>query len=78
MDHVSLTGHTDKPTVLCRANDYIHNTGHSDYRAVLLNNVVVGKGRKLRQDDPTLTQAPAGFDSVCSFQYLRATVTDYV
>ncbi|PBK75917.1 ADP-ribosylation [Armillaria solidipes] len=47
-----------------KANDYIHNTGHSDYRAVLLNNVVVGKGRKLRQDDPTLTQAPAGFDSV--------------
>ncbi|KAK0236145.1 hypothetical protein EDD85DRAFT_791505 [Armillaria nabsnona] len=47
-----------------KANDYIHNNGHSDYRAVLLNNVVVGKGRKLRQDDPTLTQAPAGFDSV--------------
>ncbi|KAK0446213.1 ADP-ribosylation [Armillaria borealis] len=46
-----------------KANDYIHNTGHSDYRAVLLNNVVVGKGRKLRQDDPTLTQAPTGFDS---------------
>jgi hypothetical protein len=33
-------------------------------KAVLLNNVVVGKGCKLLQNNETLTAPPAGYDSV--------------
>ena len=31
---------------------------------MLLNQVVVGKGYKIAQDDPSLTAPPAGYDSV--------------
>ena len=47
-----------------RSNDYSCNDTVSTWKALLLNKVVVGKGMKLTQDDPTLTQPPAGFDSV--------------
>jgi hypothetical protein len=33
-------------------------------KAVLLNKVVVGKGKKLMYDDTTLTAPPPGYDSV--------------
>ena len=36
-------------------------------KAILLNNVVVGKGRKLLQDATALTAPPAGYDSVGKF-----------
>ena len=48
-----------------RSNDYSYNSGiTSDWKALLLNKVVVGKGKKLTRDDTTITQPPAGFDSV--------------
>jgi hypothetical protein len=48
-----------------RSNDYSRNEGiTSNRKALLLNKVVVGKGKKLTQDDSTLTQPPAGYDSV--------------
>ncbi|GJJ10242.1 hypothetical protein Clacol_004468 [Clathrus columnatus] len=47
-----------------KAHDYQKNTGSFPNNAVLLNKVVVGKGKKLGQEDPTLTDAPSGFDSI--------------
>lgn len=47
-----------------RSNDYSANDCVSNWKALLLNKVVVGKGLKLVLDDPTLTGPPAGFDSV--------------
>ena len=42
---------------------------------MLLNKVVVGKGYKIAQDDPSMTAPPAGYDSVSRaahlFGYLR-------
>ncbi|KAI0028017.1 ADP-ribosylation [Vararia minispora EC-137] len=47
-----------------KANDYVVERGGSPYRAILLNDVVLGKTKKLRTSNPTLTQPPAGFDAV--------------
>lgn len=47
-----------------KSNDYSRNEIKSPWKAVMLNRVVVGKGYKLKQDDPTLTSPPAGYDSV--------------
>lgn len=46
-----------------KSDDYSYNAG-SSLKAVLLNKVVVGKGYKLKTDDPSLTAPPAGYDSV--------------
>jgi hypothetical protein len=43
---------------------------------MLLNKVVVGKGYKMTQDNPSLTAPPTGYDSVCilsRFLYLLST-----
>ena len=60
-----------------RSNDYSYNQTNSEWKALLLNKVVVGRGLKLTQDDPTITQPPLGFDSVGvsgqSFQRRRLT-----
>jgi hypothetical protein len=47
-----------------RANDYSHNASSSPYKAILLNKVIVGKGRKLTQDNTSLSAPPNGYDSV--------------
>lgn len=49
---------------ICRSNDYSTNLVYSPWKALLLSYVVVGNGKKFTTDQPTLTQAPAGFDSV--------------
>ena len=60
-----------------RSNDYSYNESiTSDLKALLLNKVVVGKGKKLIQDDTTLTQPPPGFDSVSvSYRVLATMLT---
>ena len=51
-----------------RSNDYSINDGVvSDWKALLLNKVVVGNGVKLTHDDTTLTRPPRGYDSVSIF-----------
>ncbi|KAF9790510.1 hypothetical protein BJ322DRAFT_1104161 [Thelephora terrestris] len=48
-----------------KSNDYSKNLGvSSDWKALLLNKVVVGNGKKLTQDDTTLTEPPPGYNSV--------------
>ncbi|TFY50765.1 hypothetical protein EVJ58_g10898 [Rhodofomes roseus] len=47
-----------------KANDYIQQQGRSPYKAMLLNDVVMGKVIKMTTDNPTLTAPPAGYDSV--------------
>jgi hypothetical protein len=42
----------------------------SPWKAIMLNRVVVGKGYKLKQDDPTLTSPPAGYDSVSELLFI--------
>jgi len=51
-----------------RSNDYSINDGViSDWKALLLNKVVVGNGVKLTHDNTTLTRPPPGYDSVSIF-----------
>ena len=51
-----------------RSNDYSKNLGiSSEWKALLLNKVVVGNGKKLTQDDTSLTEPPPGYDSVSVF-----------
>jgi len=47
-----------------KSNDYSHNDCTSPLKAMLLNKVVVGKGCKMTQDNVSLTEPPAGYDSV--------------
>ncbi|PVF95499.1 ADP-ribosylation [Serendipita vermifera] len=47
-----------------KANDYSQNSVSSPRKAMLLNKVIVGNGKKLYWGDPTLTAPPPGFDSV--------------
>lgn len=47
-----------------KSNDYSKNECVSPLKAILLNKVVVGKGRKMLQDSDTLKAAPPGYDSV--------------
>jgi len=46
-----------------KANDYYEGNA-SPNRAMLLNDVVMGRTIKLMQDDESLTQPPAGYDAV--------------
>ena len=55
-----------------RSNDYSKNMGiHSDLKALLLNKVVVGNGKKLTRSTPSLTAPPAGYDSVSGMFVVR-------
>ena len=56
--------HNGLDPFFCRSNDYSTNLAYSPWKALLLSYVVVGNGKKFMTDQPTLTQAPAGFDSV--------------
>ena len=47
-----------------RADTYSKNDCTSNWKAMLLNNVVVGRGCKMTFDNATLTKPPAGYDSV--------------
>ncbi|KAE9394007.1 ADP-ribosylation [Gymnopus androsaceus JB14] len=47
-----------------KANDYSRNLQTSWLKAMLLNNVVVGKGYKKFYNDEDLTEPPSGYDSV--------------
>jgi len=49
-----------------KSNDYSKNDDSlvSDWKALLLNKVVVGNGKKLFNDDTTLTEPPGVYDSV--------------
>jgi len=56
-----------------RSNDYANNDGvTSDWNAMLLNKVIVGKGKKLIQDNTTLTRPPLGFDSVSTLDWFSS------
>jgi len=48
----------------CRSDSYSTNDCTSNWKAMLLNRVVVGRGYKMTVDSPTLTEPPAGYDSV--------------
>ena len=51
-----------------RSNDYSKNLGiNSEWKALLLNKVVVGNGMRMIQNDTSLTKPPAGYDSVSVF-----------
>lgn len=54
-------------SLFLRAGDYSVNGRPSNWKAMLLNKVVVGKGYKTKVDNVTLTQPPDGFDSVSIF-----------
>lgn len=59
---------SDIEALAFRSNDYSRNDGSdSDWKALLLNKVVVGNGMKLIRDDTSLTKPPAGYDSVSFF-----------
>ncbi|GJE95775.1 PARP catalytic domain-containing protein [Phanerochaete sordida] len=47
-----------------KSNGYIQNLGGSNYRAILLTEVIMGKVCKMTTNSSGLTQAPAGYDSV--------------
>ena len=47
-----------------RSDDYSRNRCTSDWKAMLLNTVVVGKGYKTTANKPTLLKPPTGYDSV--------------
>lgn len=48
-----------------KANDYSKNLGiNSEWKALLLNKVIVGHGKKLTQDSASLTGPPPGYDSI--------------
>ncbi|TFY59973.1 hypothetical protein EVJ58_g5433 [Rhodofomes roseus] len=47
-----------------KSNDYVQERGGSPYKAMLLNDVVMGKTKKLTTGDMTLMEPPAGYDSV--------------
>lgn len=47
-----------------KANDYIFELGGSNYRTMLLNEVVMGKTIKLTTNHENLTEPPSGYDSV--------------
>lgn len=56
-----------------RSNDYSRNVGiNSELKALLLNKVVVGNGKKLTNNNSSLTAPPAGFDSVSIFEMFLA------
>jgi hypothetical protein len=50
-----------------RSDRYSRNERASNWKAMLLNKVVVGKGMKLTKDDPALTRPLPGYDSVSVF-----------
>ena len=64
-----IVGHASDVGILAfRSGDYSKNVGiNSELKALLLNKVVVGNGKKLIIDNTTLTAPPAGFDSVSTF-----------
>ncbi|PVF94288.1 ADP-ribosylation [Serendipita vermifera] len=47
-----------------KANSYSTNSTMTPFKAVLLNKVVVGKGKKLYFGDSSLDGAPPGYDSI--------------
>jgi len=47
-----------------RSNGYSRNKCTSNWKAMLLNKVVVGKGYKMTAANSALTEPPAGYDSV--------------
>lgn len=47
-----------------RSDRYSHNDCNSNWKAMLLNRVVVGRGYKMTVDNTTMTEPPAGYDSV--------------
>jgi len=52
--------------LVSRSNDYSKNLLPSPWKAIILAYVVVGNAKKFTTSQPTLTRAPAGFDSVRS------------
>lgn len=47
-----------------RSDRYSRNDCTSNWKAMLLNKVVVGRGYKMTVDNTTMTEPPAGYDSV--------------
>ncbi|GLB40705.1 putative poly(ADP-ribose) polymerase catalytic domain [Lyophyllum shimeji] len=47
-----------------KSHDYAGTDSASKLKAILLNKVVIGKGYKIFNDDPSLVAPPPGFDSV--------------
>ena len=47
-----------------RSDSYSQNSCTSNWKAMLLNRVVVGRGYRMTVDNTTLTEPPADYDSV--------------
>jgi hypothetical protein len=68
IESITVEYSSDTEVLTSRSNDYSKNMGiNSDWKALLLNKVVVGKGKKLTQNDTSLTAPPQGYDSVRVF-----------
>ena len=65
----AVVEHTSDISIfLFRCNGYSRNQGiTSNWKALLLNQVVIGRGMKLTRANTTLTQPPPGYDSVSTF-----------
>lgn len=47
-----------------KANDYSRNSQSSSLKALLLNDVIIGKGSEISRDAPKMVAPPSGYDSV--------------
>ena len=56
-------------TRFIRSDSYSRNECTSEWKAVLLNKVVVGRGCRLKVNNTTLTGPPAGYDSVSAIPW---------
>lgn len=54
-----------------KAADYSRTTPSNPLRAVILNDVVVGKGAEIAGDMPNMTEPPSGYDSVLAIPSKR-------
>jgi hypothetical protein len=62
---VAVEHASDKQVFAARSDSYSKNVGiTSDCKAMLLNTVAVGNGKKVTLVDTLLTQPPPGYDSV--------------
>jgi len=46
------------------ADEHVKTSSNSQFKAVLLNDVILGNVKELEENDPQITRAPSGYDSV--------------
>ncbi|EGC34464.1 hypothetical protein DICPUDRAFT_88311 [Dictyostelium purpureum] len=47
-----------------KSNDYCKSVNNNEYKYMFLNNVLIGRGKKLKTNNKSLTSPSPGFDSV--------------